>query len=356
VKVTEKHVRDIELASSVLDLATSRDGRTLFAACLDGTVREVDAESGASTVLTTHSSFASGVALIHDEIVVSAGYDGVLQWHDRGGRKLREVAAHSFWSWQLAASVDGRFVASSTGQYLCGSYEYAPAAEREPSVKLFSALGGDLLHAFSHRPPVLSVAFSPDGERVAAGNLMGDVVVWDTASGAELARWNTPSFTGWGVIKGHYYTGGIFSLAPTPNGDEWLLAGMGSTTDPAAGNGRQLWQRFAWKESPARRVDETHDGESGQGLMETLAFDPSGRVFAIGGRTAKGNWNVAFFAAASGAIAGSFASGHRVTRLVWRPEGDRVFLAGAVGQGKRLDDGSYAPFGRIQIRDVTLDA
>ncbi len=35
----------------------------------------------------------------------------------------------------------------------------------------------------------------------------------------------------------------IFALTFTPDGSELYAAGMGSTTDPAAGNGRQLWHR-----------------------------------------------------------------------------------------------------------------
>ena len=33
---------------------------------------------------------------------------------------------------------------------------------------------------------------------------------------------------------------------------------MGSTRDPAAGNGKQLWQRFDWRANPAKKLDETH--------------------------------------------------------------------------------------------------
>ena len=105
---------------------------------------------------------------------------------------------------------------------------------------------GELAHNFSHVPPVQSVAFSRDVKFLAAGNLMGEVRVWELASGKQVANFTTPSFTGWGIIKGHYYTGGIFALHFAANDEELYVAGMGSTTDPAAGNGRQLWQR-CWR-------------------------------------------------------------------------------------------------------------
>ena len=47
---------------------------------------------------------------------------------------------------------------------------------------------------------------------------------------------STPNFTGWGIIKGHYYTGGIYALMFTADAKEIYAAGMGTTTDPAVGS------------------------------------------------------------------------------------------------------------------------
>src|SRR5687767_2409592 len=125
-----------------------------LASCLDGGVYAVPTESGEPRKLGSHESYASGVALLSDAAAVSAGYDGVLKWHDvTGGREtLRQVSAHQFWSWQMAASKDGKLLASVTGQYLCGGYKYEPLPEREPSVRVFDAETGQLLHSFSHVP------------------------------------------------------------------------------------------------------------------------------------------------------------------------------------------------------------
>ncbi|MDE0595914.1 MAG: hypothetical protein OSB65_11775, partial [Roseibacillus sp.] len=123
----------------------------------------------------------------------------------------------------------------------------------EPSVKVFDAKNGEQTHAFEHVPPVESVAFSNDGSHLAAGNLMGDVRIWELATSKEVARISTPNFTGWGIIKGHYYTGGIYSLAFSPDDSEIFLAGMGTTRDPAAGNGKQLWERWNWREGDPQK-------------------------------------------------------------------------------------------------------
>ena len=182
---------------------------------------------------------------------------------------------------------------------------------------------------------------------------MGEVRVWEIETGKLAAKWRTPDFTGWGIIKGHYYTGGIFALTFTPDGNELYAAGMGSTTDPAAGNGRQLWHRYAWREDPVRKVDETHKGESGRGLMETLTIHPSHKYFVMAGRVQKGNWNAAFFDADSGAALHTMGTKTRVTSSYFTRDGRTLFLGGAVSQ-KKPKDGRSPDFGRLGVYRMPL--
>lgn len=341
--------RELKLPSPVLGFDAAPDGKTFYAACLDGSVYEVDATSGALTLLGKHDSYASSVHRVpNTDVLISGGYDGTLRWHDLAKRQtIRTVKAHQFWSWQTALSTDGKRVASVTGQYLCGGYKYEPAPEREPSVKIFDTATGELLHSFPHVPPVQSVAFSPDGKHLAAGNLMGEVRIWELATAKQVSTWTTPSFTGWGIIKGHYYTGGIYALHFTPDGEHLLLAGMGSTTDPAAGNGKQLWQRFAWRENPPKKISETKDDDNGRGLMETLAYAPGAKHFVMAGRLFNGKWNTAFFDAANGSPLHALDTKMRVTRALFRTDG-QLLLAGTTDQGKKKD-GKLPESGRIKI-------
>src|SRR5882672_11286422 len=91
---TEK-VKEISLPSAVLALDAAPDGKMLFAACQDGGVFVVDADSGQRELIGRHESYASGVALLPDgKMLLSAGYDGVLQWHELADRKtVRKVKA-----------------------------------------------------------------------------------------------------------------------------------------------------------------------------------------------------------------------------------------------------------------------
>ncbi len=336
------------LPTGVLGIARCAESRQVFAACMDG-VYTLNLDDGTHERLLRHASYAASVASLPDgETLVSAGYDGRLQWFDLAKKStFRHVQAHSFWSWQMVASSDGEYLASATGQYLAGGNKYEPLAEREPSVKLYDARTGDLLHALSHVPPVQSVAFSPDSQFVAAGNLMGEVRVWNVASGEQVAQWTTDAFTSWGIIKSHCYIGGIYALAFSPGGQDLILAGMGPMRDPMAGNGRQLWQRFTWREQPARLVDQTHEGESGEGLMETLAVHPSGEYFLMGGRLRGGKWNAALFAWPEGGKLASLNTGYRMTGSVFGASGGRLITCGSDGQPKPKD-GKWKPFGVVE--------
>jgi len=340
-------LKEISLPSAVLALDAAPDGKALYAACQEGGVFIVDAESGKAELLGKHPSYASGVALLPGgTTLLSAGYDGTLQWHDLAERKtIRTTKAHEFWSWNMDVSADGAWVASVTGRYDAGGYKYEPAPEREPSVKVFNAKTGALVREFSHVPSVQAVAFTPDGRHVAAGNIMGQVRVYEIESGKQVAQWHTPDLTSWGIIKSHHYLGGVFAMTFNPAGDELYICGMGPMRDPMAGNGTQRWMRFSWRDG--QKLDETHEGESGSGLMEALAFHPAGKFFVMAGRLVQGQWNLALFETGSGKNVHALDAKHRITDAVFTAEGSRLLLAKAKGQERK--DGKWLNYGAIEI-------
>jgi len=353
--------REIVLPTGVLGFAAVPDGSLLYAACMDGQLLEVNPDKDAKPAFVPfaqkHTSYASGCVLLPDgQTVISAGFDGALIWHDVASKSsFRHVQAHKFWSRQMALSPGGDLVASVTGQYLAGSEKYDPAPETEPSVKIYDARTGDLFQSFSHIPPVLSVAFSRDSQYLAAGNLMGEVRIWDVASGRQVATFTTPDFTCWGIIKSAHYVGGIYALAFAPDGHSLLCAGMGPMSDPMAGNGKMTWQRWAWRDIPPKMLGQIHDGEHGSGLMETLAWHPDGQSFLMAGRQAQGTWTTAIFSAADGKLLTSLDTKSRVTHAHFTPDGNTLYLAATHGQGKRdPKTKQWDNYGRIHV--VTLSA
>ena len=351
-KLTKK--KEITLPSHVLDLTLGPENK-LYAACFDGGIYEVSTSfkliGDAYKEIGRHNNYASGINWSASQnTLVSTSYDGDLKWIDPKEKKeTRSVKAHNFWSWQSRISPDGKLVASTTGQYLCGGYKYEPAPETEPSIKVFDVATGELRHSFPHTPPVQSVAFSNNGKLLAAGNLMGEVILWDLSQdGKEIARIKTPDFTGWGIIKGHYYTGGVYALHFAPDDQSLYLAGMGSTRDPAAGNGKQLWQKFTWLDG-VKKDSAAADGEIGEGLMETLAFHPEGKFFVMAGRLFKGKWNAAFFDHQSGSKVHEQNVGFRISASAFTPDGKTLFLAGGKNQGNPKDKKKW---GRIVHYEV----
>jgi WD40 repeat protein len=349
VPITAERLAEHSLPTAVLAIAHRAGTPWLYAGCFDG-VYQLHVDSGACERLYEHRSYVSGLALLSQaNVLVSAGYDGQLCWYDLASRAIfRRVLAHQFWSWDLALSPDQQRIATVTGQYLAGAENYAPRPESEPSVKVFDARTGDLRHALPHVPSVQAVCFSPDSRYVAAGNLMGEVRIWDLADGSLAAQWTTDQLTSWGIIKSHCYLGGVFAMRFTPDGEHLLLAGMGPMTDPMAGNGKQLWLRFAWREQPARQVDRTHEGESGEGLMESLAFSPDGSLFFMGGRNRGGDWNGAIFENGTGAKQLHVNTGFRICSAQFEEAGDRLFVAGSERQAGPKD-GVYPAFGKVEV-------
>lgn len=351
LKLAHKH----QLPTGVLGLAITPNGDQAFATCADGTVHWTDLQTGDSESFEEkHPSFASGCVLLNDaRTLITGGYDGTLLWHDvESGRRLKRVAAHQFWNWQLALSPDGTKLATTTGQYIPGGWKYEPAPETEPSVKLFDALTGERLASFSHVPPVISCAFSPGGRFLAAANLMGEIRIWDLFTPAEtapMAKLNTADFTSWGSIKTHHYCGGIYGLAFSPDGQSLLACGMGPMTDPMAGNGKMTWQKWNWR--TAEKLDQIHDGEHGSGLMETIAWHPDGSHFLMAGRQAQGTWNAAMFNAATGKLAHSIDTKKRITHARFTNDGQKVILSGATGQPARKD-GKWPSWGRLQVYQI----
>jgi hypothetical protein len=183
--------------------------------------------------------------------------------------------------------------------------------------------------------------------------MMGEVRMWELDTGAQTAEFKSPDFTSWGIIKSPHYLGGIYGLSFAPDGSSLLCCGMGPMNDPMAGNGKMTWQRWAWRETPPRMLEQIRDGEHGSGLMETLTHAPDGNAFLMAGRQAQGTWNAAIFSATDGKLLASLDTKSRVTRGLFSADGKMLFLSAAVGQPNRDKAGKWPDYGRIHVVPIS---
>ena len=109
----------------------------------------------------------------------------------------------------------------------------------------------DELTLVGHADAVWSVAFSPDGQRLASGSLDRTVKIWDSATGKEL-------FT----LKGH--AGWVTSVAFSPDGQRLASASSDQTV--------KLWDSATGKELLALK------GHAGP--VSSVAFSPNGQRLA----------------------------------------------------------------------------
>lgn len=264
----------------VTDVAITSDGSQIVSSGTDGKVRVWSADTGAEVdTMSGHTGVVSGVSLSPvDNAVAAAGVDGtVLVWR-RGteevqrfdaGRPLTSVAFSSTGDRLAAGGVDGQIVIwdlPSGQRRLLENKDHAivydvafdPEHDRLASVsasgylRMWQVTDGEQLW---ERNPIdslpeevkakeelaegfpgslISVAFGPDGRRVAAGG-----VNWTTSGGAVgfLQRWNVDdgAAVGQPIKVGNAVMGIAFSPQQVePAGDRVVVASF----DP---NEVQLW-------------------------------------------------------------------------------------------------------------------
>ncbi len=274
---TLKIVKELPRKEMVFALAHVPGGRRVVFGGSDFGVYDVDlaAEKPEARKLGGHESYVGGVAVAGRK-AISGGYDGRLIWWDLdSGKKVREVAAHAKWIRRVAATRDGKVVASVADDMVCRLWDAETGAKRHE-------LNGHQAITPHHFPSMLyALAFSPDGRHVATGDKVGHIVVWDVATGRQATTLEAPIMYTWDPRQRRHSIGGIRSLAFSPDGARLAVGGMGPVGNIDHLEGHTRVEVFDWQKG-----QRTHEfpGDTFKGLVERLIFLPDGDgLLAVGG-------------------------------------------------------------------------
>jgi len=147
----------------VVALAVSPDGQTLASASWDHSARLWPLDGGAPRVLEGHAQNVNGVAFARDG-VVTAGYDATLRiWPRDGAPAVITLPAPLN---AVVVAPDGEIV----------------TAGADGKVTMLSPTGDLRGEIEAAQAPVIAVALSADGKRVAAAGIRGSVAIIDRAA------------------------------------------------------------------------------------------------------------------------------------------------------------------------------
>jgi WD40 repeat protein/Flp pilus assembly protein TadD len=225
-------------------LAFSPDSRRLAAAGWGGNLMVWEMDTGRPLLTLPLQTVIQGddiksIAFSPDGRHVASLGPGALAVRDATtGEKLWAGAIHAGDTYGLAYSPDGRYAAASedysvhiwdmeTAKQLRSfwhggkvrSVAYSPDGRRlasasfDQTIRIWDMTPGQVIRTLrGHTDRVMSVAFSPEGDRLASGGADSTVRVWDAASGQELV-----------TFRGH--VGYVWSVAFSPDGSRLCSAG-----------------------------------------------------------------------------------------------------------------------------------
>lgn len=219
---------------AVLSVTFSPDGRQVATASQDQTAKVWDAATGQELLkLTEHSGPVLSVAFnpVAQQIVTGSGDRTAKVWDGSNGKALHTLKGHGDIVNSIAISPDGQRVVT---------------ASEDQTAKLWDLTTGREVVTFSgHSQPIRSVAFSPDGRRIvtgtgpttdiSSGGEDNTAKMWDVASGRELL-----------TLK--QQPGAVLSVAFSPEGNR-ILTGtwnqMAEVWEVASTNQILTWRQEA---------------------------------------------------------------------------------------------------------------
>ncbi len=283
-----------------LSVAFSPDGNRLATSSMDGSVRLWNANTGKEIrAFMAHTDAVLSVAFSPDgNRLATSSMDGSVRlWNANTGKEIRAFMAHTDAVLSVAFSPNGNRLATSSA---------------DGSVRLWNANTGKHIHVWDRvklpaKLPVgfvsargekedfipfltaFSVAFSPDGNRLAIGTLYADAQIWNANTGELIYMLNT---------------GTVHSLAFRPDRKRKQLA-------TAFSSEVQLWDT-----NTGKRI-WTFEGNT---RIRTLAFSPDGEQLA----TVNIDGTVQLWDTNTGKRIWTFEGNTRIRSVAFSPDGNQL--------------------------------
>jgi WD40 repeat protein len=291
---------------AVTCVAYSPDGKYLVSAGAEDPLLLWDATSG--KLLKKIPAGSGGIlslAFFPDSKRVFLGGMGgqASVWDLSSGKQMPTVLGHAGPVTSVAVSPDGKWLASAGSEAGKGK---TPSETGE--VTLWDAETGNKLHTLPTQGRVWGMAFSPDGQQLAAVGEGKNVEIWDPKSGKLRTELPAPAAP-------------MSSVAFSPDG-KLLAAAGGSLLKPSANVAALLagGALRVWDTATAKELYTQHRcGE--QGGISSVAFSPTGQYLAFAGAVPK--VTVAWAATGQELFV---LRGHRdgVSSVAFSPDGSRL--------------------------------
>ena len=319
-----KQGKVVNLSGDLLSVVRVPGADEIYVGGSDGKIHQIDlaAEKPTPASWDAHVSFISDL-VVAGKYLVSAGSDHRLIWWDRETRPRRSerIRSHPKWIRCLALSPDGQTLASGCDDMICRLWEL------ETGKLLRELRGHEPLTSYHTASKLYACTFSDDGKYLATADQVGDIIVWEQATGKRVTTIKAPIF--WTQRPSWEHTaGGIRTLAFTPDGKKIAAGGnIAGNTSIIAGS-KALIQVFDWEKS-----QKVHEIKGGDFFYERVAFHHEGHwLLGVGGVGNKGQ-KLLFFDLAQNEVIHEVKSGQGVFDMVLNETSDVLYT---VGRGKGL--------------------
>lgn len=224
-------VKALPHTSPPLSCRFDPEAKAVFASAEDRSVVCWDLATGAKRTVAEQNGWIQAIGFVDKGATLVAGStDGNLHWWDAKAAKpkaIRHVHAHDGWTRTLAVSRDGAIIATGGN---------------DSKIKLWSTDGKPIRTLAGHATRVYCVAFAVDG-MLWSGDLHGHVKRWDIANGKEVGGWHAKELH---KFEGSQYVdyGGIRSIAFSPDGKKIACGGLYKASNPLGAVMEPLVQVF----------------------------------------------------------------------------------------------------------------